>query len=55
MRARVADLEARGSLTSVRGSLTSANNNSLQDTEGNLPPLAPLELPHFDFNVKYAD
>jgi hypothetical protein len=54
LRARVADLEARGSLTSDRGSLTSTNN-SLQDTEGNLPPLAPLELPHFDFNVKSTD
>ena len=47
--AEVAELEAGVSKTT----LTNLESSSLQDPE--LPPLAPLELPHFDFNIKPLD
>jgi hypothetical protein len=55
LRARVAELEAGGASKAGPAMMKINLQSSLQDSEGMLPPLAPLELPHFDFGIMPKD
>jgi len=51
LKSRVADLEAEKCARNAAPPVSIMFEDALQDSAGDLPPLAPLEVPHFDFSV----